>query len=94
MDFATTTVLVKRETKTATFSVDAMRALALTAAKNGADPSGSATFVDQAATVNGDGSIAVSLSIETVQPDPAPAAPAAQPGVSTTAVPPVAPLNL
>ena len=73
MDIATKTVTVRRDTRTATVSIDGLRALALTAVKNAVDPGGSATFGAQDATVNADGSITVTLSTETVQTDHAPA---------------------
>ena len=73
MDIATKTVTVRRDTRTATVSIDGLRALALTAVKNAVDPDGSATFGAQDATVNANGSITVTLSTETVQAEPAPA---------------------
>ena len=81
MDIATTAVVVRRETKSCTLSVDALRALALTAVKNCVDPAGSGTFVDQDAAVNEDGSITVSVSMETVIPE---APPAPKPALQTT----------
>ena len=87
MDIATESVTVRRDKKTATVSVDGLRALALTAVKNAVDPSGNATFAAQDASVNSDGSVTVSLSIETVQPDPAPDAPAAPPAQTPVVLP-------
>ena len=73
MDIATKTVTVRRDTRTATVSIDGLRALALTAVKNAVDPDGSTTFGAQDATVNAAGSLTVTLSTETVQADLAPA---------------------
>lgn len=92
MNFDTTSTTVRRETKTTTFSQAAICALASTAAMNALDPDNKATFTSHAETPNADGSVTVSLVIETELVDPpAPAAPAPA-GAAPALAAPVAPV--
>ena len=88
MDFDTTSTTVRRDTKTTTLSQVALFALASTAAMMALDPENTKTFTSHSETANADGSITVSLVVETeVTTTDAATAPAVSPSSPATPVP-------